>query len=484
MSDWEIVIGLETHVELKTRTKIFCGCETVFGAAPNSHVCPVCMGLPGALPVLNEKAVELAVKAGLMLGCDIHTESRFDRKNYFYPDLPKAYQISQFFRPICTGGEVVVQTGAGEKRIGVTRIHLEEDAGKLLHGQGGTLLDMNRCGVPLIEIVTEPDIRSAEEAVAYLKKLKALLTYADVSDCRMNEGSLRCDVNLSVRRPGKPFGTRTEMKNLNSFQSVERAIAAESRRQIALVEKGEAIVQETRRYDQKTQQTSALRRKENSDDYRYFPEPDLGEVMVTAAQVAAWRRELPQAPDERRAAYTARYGLSAYAAEQVVSDKARAEFFEQCAKLAPELAVCIANLMLGERFAALPEGEPITVSPAHMAALAAMLQEGRLNSGMGKQVLGEMLRSDCDPKEYAKAHGLSAITDEAALRAIAREVLCESPTMLATYRAGKTKVLQAMMGKCMQKAQGRADAAALESALRKEIAETGAEEATDLGPTC
>ncbi|MBS6750639.1 MAG: Asp-tRNA(Asn)/Glu-tRNA(Gln) amidotransferase subunit GatB, partial [Firmicutes bacterium] len=269
---YEMVIGLETHVELRTKSKVFCACKNAFGAEPNTHVCPVCMGLPGALPVFNEQVLRYAAMAGMALGCHVHHRSRFDRKNYFYPDLPKAYQISQFYRPLCEGGALTIQTSRGEKRVGITRIHIEEDAGKLLHDdQSGTALDMNRCGVPLIEIVSEPDIRSAEEAVAYLRKLRAILTYTGVSDCRMNEGSMRCDVNLSVRRPGEPFGVRTEMKNLNSFQSVERAIEAEYRRQVEALETGEGVVQETRRYDQKTGKTTSMRRKENSADYRYFP---------------------------------------------------------------------------------------------------------------------------------------------------------------------------------------------------------------------
>ena len=313
---WEMVIGLETHVELSTRSKIFCTCQTDFGAEPNTHVCPVCMALPGALPVFNEEVLHRAAMAGYALGCHVHHVSRFDRKNYFYPDLPKAYQISQFYRPICEHGQLTVQTAAGERKIGITRIHIEEDAGKLVHDEKqGTMLDMNRCGVPLIEIVSEPDIRSAEEAVGYLRKLRAILTYIGVSDCRMNEGSLRCDVNLSIHKPGTPFGVRTEMKNLNSFQSVERAIQAEYERQVAALEAGEEIVQETRRYDQKTGKTSSMRRKENSADYRYFPDPDLPEVRLTDSDMAAIRAAIPALPDERRDAYMQTYGLSAYAAE-------------------------------------------------------------------------------------------------------------------------------------------------------------------------
>ena len=344
---WEMVIGLETHVELQTESKVFCACKVEFGAEPNTHVCPVCMGLPGALPVFNEQVLHYAAKAGFALNCNVHHRSRFDRKNYFYPDLPKAYQISQFYKPLCENGWLTVQTAAGEKKIGITRIHIEEDAGKLLHDEeNGTMLDMNRCGVPLIEIVSEPDMRSAEEAVAYLRKVRAILTYIGVSDCRMNEGSLRCDVNLSIHRPDEPYGVRTEMKNLNSFQSVERAIKAEYERQIAAIEAGEEIVQETRRYEQKTGKTFSMRRKENSADYRYFPDPDLPEVRLIEEQMEAIKAEIPMLPDARREAYMRDYELSAYAAEQLTSERWLADYFEQAAGHAKS-AVSVANLLQG-----------------------------------------------------------------------------------------------------------------------------------------
>ncbi|MEG2315215.1 MAG: Asp-tRNA(Asn)/Glu-tRNA(Gln) amidotransferase subunit GatB, partial [Clostridia bacterium] len=347
---YEMVIGLETHVELRTQSKIFCSCKNSFGAEPNTYVCPVCMGLPGALPVFNEQVLRYAAIAGMATNCHVHHRSRFDRKNYFYPDLPKAYQISQFYRPLCERGYLRVQTSEGEKRIGITRIHIEEDAGKLLHdAKNGTALDMNRCGVPLIEIVSEPDVRSAEEAVAYLRKLRAILTYTGVSDCRMNEGSLRCDVNLSIHKPGEPFGVRTEMKNLNSFQSVERAIEAEYTRQLAAVEAGEAIVQETRRYDQKTGKTTSMRRKENSADYRYFPDPDLPEVYLSDAEMAELCARIPALPDERREQYMREYGLTAYAAEQLTAERWLAEYFENAVKQAAS-PVGLANLLLGEVF--------------------------------------------------------------------------------------------------------------------------------------
>lgn len=469
-----MVIGLETHVELQTKTKIFCGCEAKFGAAPNSCVCPVCMGLPGALPVFNEKVLRYAVKAGLALGCQINERSRFDRKNYFYPDLPKAYQISQFYEPLCEKGALIIQTSAGEKRIGITRVHIEEDAGKLLHDEkSGTLIDMNRCGVPLIEIVSEPDIRSAEEAVAYLRKLRAVISYTGVSDCRMNEGSLRCDVNLSVHRAGEPFGTRTEMKNLNSFQSVERAITAEYQRQCEALHRSETIVQETRRFDQKTGKTSTMRRKENSDDYRYFPDPDLPPVYVPVAMREEIRRSMPVMPDERKRQYTAEYGLSPYAAEQMVSERVRADEFERAMGQSrePKLAMQLSSLMMGEAFASLPEGKASPIPAQDLAALARLLCEGRINSTTGKRILSVMMERRVEPVAYAEENGLFAIRDQETLEMIARETVEENQAMAQSYREGKTKVLMALMGRCMGKAKGQADASLLEEALLKALQE-------------
>ncbi|MBE0601110.1 MAG: Asp-tRNA(Asn)/Glu-tRNA(Gln) amidotransferase subunit GatB [Firmicutes bacterium] len=469
---WEMVIGLETHVELQTESKVFCSCRAEFGAQPNTNVCPVCMGLPGALPVFNEKVLHFAAKAGFALNCNVHHRSRFDRKNYFYPDLPKAYQISQFYKPICENGWLSVQTTQGEKEIGITRIHIEEDAGKLLHDEkNGTLLDMNRCGVPLIEIVSEPDMRSAEEAVAYLRKIRAILTYIGVSDCRMNEGSLRCDVNLSIHQPEEPFGVRTEMKNLNSFQSVERAIWAEYERQVAALEIGEEIVQETRRYDQKTGKTSSMRRKENSSDYRYFPDPDLPELRLTEEQIAAIKVEIPVLPDTRRVAYMEDYGLSAYAAEQLTSERWLADYFEQAA-LCAKSPVSVANLLQGEVFAILSakateaeknglpavEGaESLPLSAQHLAKLSDLLVEGRVNSSTGKKILAEMFLSDCDPEAYAQEHSLFAVSDDAVLTKAVETVLSQNPDMVESFKNGKVTVERALMGKAMAATKGKAD---------------------------
>lgn len=484
---WEMVIGLETHVELQTESKVFCSCRAVFGAQPNTHVCPVCMGLPGALPVFNEQVLHYAAKAGFALNANVHHRSRFDRKNYFYPDLPKAYQISQFYKPICENGWLTVQTSAGEKKIGITRIHIEEDAGKLLHDEkNGTLLDMNRCGVPLIEIVSEPDIRSAEEAVAYLRKVRAILTYIGVSDCRMNEGSLRCDVNLSIHRPGEPYGVRTEMKNLNSFQSVERAIRAEYERQVAALESGEEIVQETRRYDQKTGKTYSMRRKENSADYRYFPDPDLPEVRLTDAQMDAIKAEIPTLPDARREAYMRDFGLSAYAAEQITGERWLAEYFEKAAASARS-AVSVANLLQGEVFFILsakaadaerkgvsaPEGEgSLPISPENLAKLGDLLVEGRINSSTGKRILAAMFANDCDPGEYAARHALFAVSDDAALRDAIEQTLRQNPDMVESFRKGKTTVERALMGKAMAATEGKADPGRLNELLHQAL-ETG-----------
>ncbi len=477
---WEMVIGLEAHVELQTESKVFCTCRAEFGAEPNTNVCPVCMGLPGALPVFNEQVLHYAAKAGFALNCNVHHRSRFDRKNYFYPDLPKAYQISQFYQPICENGWLTVQTSKGEKKIGITRIHIEEDAGKLLHDEeNGTLLDMNRCGIPLIEIVSEPDMRSAEEAVAYLRKIRAILTYIGVSDCRMNEGSLRCDVNLSIRQPGEPFGVRTEMKNLNSFQSVERAIKAEFDRQVAAVESDEEIVQETRRYDQKTGKTSSMRRKENSADYRYFPDPDLPEVRLTDAQMEQIKAEIPALPDARRDAYMSNYGLSAYAAEQLTSERWLADYFELAAAAAKS-AISVANLLQGEVFAILSakaaeaekngeaavEGiESLPISPVNLAKLSDLLVDSRVNSSTGKKILAEMFVSDCDPEAYAEANSLFAVSDDAMLMEAVNAVLLQNTAMVESYKKGKVTVERALMGKAMAATKGKADPERLSALL-------------------
>ena len=454
---YEMVVGLEVHAELTTRTKIFCACPTAYGAAPNTQCCPVCLGYPGALPVLNAEVVRFASKAGLALGCEIARYSKHDRKNYFYPDLPKAYQISQFDLPLCTGGQLTISTKDGEKTIGITRIHIEEDAGKLLHDERGTFLDMNRCGVPLIEIVSEPDIRTPQEADTYLRKLRTVLRYTGVSDCKMQEGSLRCDVNLSIHKPGEPFGTRTEMKNLNSFVSVVKAIEAEYARQVATVKAGETIRQETRRFDQRTGETYAMRRKENANDYRYFPEPDLMPIALTEEQIAAWQAELPLLPDARKAAYIKEYGLTDYAAEQLVSELSIAEYYEAAAKLtrAPRT---LANLLITEVFRLL-EGEDasICIPAGHLARLADMTESGEINNNTAKVAIAEIWQSGEDPDAYVTRNGLRQISDAAELLPLVQRAVEENPKIVAQYYGGKDTAKRAIMGAAMRLASGKAN---------------------------
>lgn len=454
---YEMIIGLEVHVELKTRSKIFCGCSTAFGAKPNTHCCPVCMGLPGALPVLNEKVVEYAVKAGIALDCVIAGASRQDRKNYFYPDLPKAYQISQYDRPLCEHGHLSITVQGHEKAIGITRIHIEEDAGKLVHQPGaGTLLDFNRCGVPLIEIVSEPDIRSGEEAVQYLKKLRQVLLYTGVSDCRMNEGSMRCDVNLSVRRKGqKEFGIRTEMKNLNSFQSVQRAIAYEYDRQVDVLESGGDVIQETRRFDQQTGHTDAMRDKENADDYRYFPDPDLLPIQITEEYVEQIRRLIPELPDARQRRWIEQYGLREQEAQRLLVFPGIAACFDQAATHS-EHPKTLASIMASDLLPLIgDEKEESPIAPEHLAELAALAEQGIVNHAGVRRVLQEMFVQDAPPGELIRRLELLQISDRKVLEPLAKEILMENAQSVQDYRSGKTAALQSLIGKMMQKTHGK-----------------------------
>ncbi|NLV58573.1 MAG: Asp-tRNA(Asn)/Glu-tRNA(Gln) amidotransferase subunit GatB [Clostridiales bacterium] len=476
LGPYEMVIGLETHVQLRTKTKLFCSCATSFGAEPNTQVCPVCMGLPGALPVVNAHAVRLAALAGLALEARIHPVSRFDRKHYFYPDLPKGYQISQFFHPLCQGGRLVIQTGAGPKVVGITRIHMEEDAGKLLHGgEAGSLLDLNRCGVPLIEIVTDPDIAGPQEACAYLRKLRAVLTCAGVSDCRMNEGSLRCDVNLSLRKPGALLGVRTEIKNLNSFQSVERAIWAEAARQAEALRRGEPILRETRRFDPVTGRTYAMRMKESTQEYCFFPEPDLPPVLLRPETVKDLRASLPILPDARTERFMTVFGLSPYVAEQLTQRRWLADYFEETACLAHN-PVSVANILLGEVFALLKarqgeETDGIPVAPRRLAALSDLVSGGQVNSSAGKRILAALFEEDFEPWEYARSFDLLLLREERALREAVSRALEENPAMVAAYRGGKSSVEQALMGKAMALTGGKAEPEMLKKLLREALQE-------------
>ena len=472
IKNYEMVIGLEVHVELKTKTKIFCGCPADFGAEPNTQCCPICMGMPGTLPVLNAQVVDYAIKAGLATNCTIARYSKQDRKHYFYPDLPKAYQISQLDMPLCTGGHLLIETPGGQKKIGITRIHIEEDAGKLVHDDElGTLFDCNRGGTPLIEIVSEPDIRSAEEAVAYLQKLRAIILYTGVSDVKMNEGSMRCDVNLSVRQMGEEkLGVRTEMKNLNSFQSVQKAIEYEYKRQVEAVENGEAIVQETRRFDQATGKTYSMRSKENASDYRYFPDPNLAPTIVTEEKLESLRAQIPQLPDERKQQYVERYGLTRYGSELLTVQKEIADYFEEaCAATAH--AKALANLITTEVFRLLPpEATAVPIAPAHMAHIATMLGEGHINSGTAKRVLTELWERDRDPEALVREKGWQQINDEKALSRLVRDVIEGNAKAVADYRSGKEASFKALMGQVMARTQGQGNAVLIQELMRKELA--------------
>ncbi len=454
---WETVIGLETHVELATRSKIFCSCSTAFGGEPNTRCCPVCLGLPGSLPVLNEAVVACAVKAGLALGCEIAPVTRFDRKNYFYPDLPKAYQISQLYAPIGTNGALDI----GGKVIGIHELHMEEDAGKLTHGEGLVRVDYNRCGVPLIEIVTEPDFRTAEEVIAYLERLREVLRWLEVSDCKMQEGSLRVDVNLSVRPVGSlVLGTRTEMKNLGSFRAVARAIAFESARQIALIEGGGTVVQETRRWDEAREESLPMRVKEDARDYRYFPEPDLPPVVIGAEYVAKLRHEQPELPGEKRARYRRDWGLPEYDCQMLTSEKALSAFFEELVALgAPPKQG--ANWIMGQVLAALNEKgispAEMRLTPATLARLIARVEEGRLNRSTAVKVLEAVFDDDGDVDAYVTAHGLEQVRDTALVEAVAARVLAANPQSAADWRGGKEKAFGFLVGQAMRELKGKAD---------------------------
>ena len=464
---YEIIIGLEVHAELATETKIFCSCPTSFGAEPNTHCCPVCMGLPGALPVLNEKVVELAVRAGIAANCTIAERSYHDRKNYFYPDLPKGYQISQFKRPLCTDGYVDING----KRIGITQIHIEEDAGKLIHTPDGkTLIDLNRAGIPLIEIVSEPDIRSAEEAVEYLKKLRLMLVYAGVSERRMNEGQLRCDVNLSVRRRGEgAFGVRTEMKNINSFAFVAKAIEYEAARQIEILEGGGQIVRETRKFDSDRGVTLPLRKKEEASDYRFFRDPDLPTLETLRDRVEEIRRTMPRLPDERYREYVEKYALTESDATAIISEPTLSDYFE-CVAQQSESPKTSANIILSELLSqSMPQNLSEDFPAISIARLSDMFHSEAINSSTVKKLIKRIKSEGIDPEIAVNAEGLWQINDVDVLRSAVTNALFENARSVSDYKGGKTNAFKAIMGAAMAKCKGKGNPRIIEELLRKEL---------------
>jgi aspartyl-tRNA(Asn)/glutamyl-tRNA(Gln) amidotransferase subunit B len=462
-SKYETVIGLEVHVELHTKSKIFCGCSTSFGAPPNSHTCPVCLGHPGVLPVLNRQAVDYAMKAAMALNCTIADVSKFDRKNYFYPDSPKAYQISQYDQPIGENGWIDIEVNGETKRIGITRLHLEEDAGKLTHVDGGyaSLVDFNRVGTPLVEIVSEPDISSPEEAKAYLEKIRAIMQYCDVSDVKMEEGSLRCDANISLRPRGqKELGTKAELKNMNSFRGVQRGLEYEQFRQEQTLEEGGTIVQETRRWDEAQGKTLSMRGKEQAHDYRYFPDPDLVTLHIDEEWKERIRASIPELPDQRKARYTSEYGLPEYDAQVITSSKPLADLFEdslQYTKDAKAVSNWIMGDLLGYLNSASVELSQVKLTGRGLGEMIGLLEKGMINSKIAKTVFKEMLESDKLPQQIVEEKGLVQISDEGAVLTIVEQVVAANPQSVEDYKAGKQKAIGFLVGQVMKESKGKAN---------------------------
>ncbi len=466
--DYEVVIGLEVHAELCTETKIFCGCKNAFGAEPNTLCCPVCMGMPGTLPVLNKQVVEYAIRMGHALNCTINRVSKSDRKNYFYPDLPKAYQISQYDVPLCANGHLDILTGDGVRRIGVTRIHIEEDAGKLIHDDSfdGTLADYNRCGVPLIEIVSEPDLRSAEEAKAYMEGITEILLYLGISDAKMQEGSVRADVNVSVRPRGQStYGTRTEMKNVNSFGAVYRAIQYEAQRQIDVLSRGGTVEQETRRWDDTRGKNYVMRTQEDAQDYRYFPDPDLLTFAVSEARVQELKDSVPELPNAKTQRYIRDFGLLSADAQLLASDRTRAEFFDACTALKKCDPKLLCNWILGDITRTLHERgltyADTALTKENLTEMVALIERGTISNTAAKTVLAEIIEKDISPAQVVEEKGLAQISDTGALQAIVAEVLAANPKVVVEYKSGKTKVAGFLVGQCMKASKGKGNPAAL-----------------------
>lgn len=476
VENYELVAGIETHVQLRTRTKMFCSCSTQFGAPPNTQVCPVCLGLPGVLPVMNEQALVLALRAALALNCTIARFTKFDRKNYFYPDLPKNYQISQYDLPLATDGCVEIELKSGERRrIRIQRVHMEEDAGKLIHEDNGdrSLVDLNRAGVPLIEIVTYPDIRSADEAEAYLRTLKQILRYADVSDCDMEKGELRCDLNISVRPTGaKEFGTKTEVKNVNSFKFASDAIRYEYKRQVEELKKGGTIVQETRLYDSARGVTKVMRTKEEVHDYRYFPEPDLPPLRISNEMIEQVRRQMPELPRQRKERFVASYGLSDYDATVLVAERETAEYFEECVKALNKPKV-VANWITGavaqimnDRKKTLPQ---LALSPAELTAIIEMVESGRITNLSGKEALAEMAVSGKTAQQVVREKGLEKVSDDTVLEKAVEDAIAANPRAVADYKAGKQAAEKFFFGQVMKATRGRADIERVKDILKRKL---------------
>lgn len=470
---YEIVIGLEVHVELATKTKIFCGCSTEFGGAPNAHTCPVCTGMPGSLPVLNKQVVEYALGVGLATNCQITQFCKFDRKNYFYPDNPQNYQISQLYLPICRDGYVEIETAKGSKKVRIHEIHMEEDAGKLIHDEweNCSLVDYNRSGVPLIEIVSEPDMRSAEEVIAYLEKLRLIIQYLGASDCKLQEGSMRADVNLSVREVGtKELGTRTEMKNLNSFKAIARAIEGERERQIELLEEGKRVIQETRRWDDNKEYSYAMRSKEDAMDYRYFPDPDLVPIYISEEWIEEVKKRQPELRTEKMARYKSEYDIPDYDIDIMTGSKHMADIFEAT------VAICnqpkkVSNWLMVETLRLLKEQEmdmeDIRFSPENLAKLIALTDSKAINSTVAKEVFEVMFEKDIDPEIYIEEHGLRMVSDEGELKKIIKEVIANNPQSVEDYRNGKDKAIGFLVGQTMKAMQGKANPTAVSSLLKE-----------------
>ena len=473
MKQYETVIGLEVHVELATKTKIFCGCSTEFGGAPNTHTCPVCTGMPGSLPVLNKQVVEYAIAVGLATNCSITQYCKFDRKNYFYPDNPQNYQISQLYLPICRNGGIEIETAAGKKTVGIHEIHMEEDAGKLVHDDwtGSSMVDYNRSGVPLIEIVSEPDMRSADEVIAYLEKLRMIIQYLGASDCKLQEGSMRADVNLSVREVGATeFGTRTEMKNLNSFKAISHAIEGERARQIELLEEGRQVIQETRRWDDTKESSYAMRSKEDAQDYRYFPEPDLVPIVISDEWLKEVKDRQPELRSEKLERYKKEYDIPEYDAEIITGTKKMADIFEATT------AICnkpkkVSNWLMVETMRLLKENEmeaeDISFAPENLAKLIELADAGEINSSVAKEVFEEVFKNNVDPEKYVEEKGLKTVSDDGALREVIEKIVADNPKSVEDYNSGKKKAIGFLVGQTMKAMQGKADPGMVNKILKE-----------------